>query len=64
MHHEMLTQHALFCIDVMAERVTLSQHFMTLVVPPLGVGAGLSEKVFRYKEHCTELLWNWLLKGL
>jgi hypothetical protein len=31
----MLTQRALFCIDVMTKRVTLSQHFMTHVVPPL-----------------------------
>jgi hypothetical protein len=36
MRHEMLTQRALFCIDVMAKRVTLSQHFVTRVVPPLG----------------------------
>jgi hypothetical protein len=35
MRHEMLTQRALFCIDVMAKRVTLSQHFMAHVVPPL-----------------------------
>jgi hypothetical protein len=35
MHHEMLTQRALFCIDVMAKRVMLSQHFGTHVVPPL-----------------------------
>jgi hypothetical protein len=35
MCHEMLTQRALFCIDVMAKRVTLSQHFVTCVVPPL-----------------------------
>jgi hypothetical protein len=35
MRHEMLTQHALFCIAVMAKRVTLSQHFVTHVVPPL-----------------------------
>jgi hypothetical protein len=28
----MLTQHALFCIDMMAKRVTLSQHFMMHVV--------------------------------
>jgi hypothetical protein len=36
MRHEMLTQRALFCIDVMAKRVMLSQHFVTRVVPPLG----------------------------
>jgi hypothetical protein len=29
MRHEMLTQRALFCIAVMAKRVTLSQHFVT-----------------------------------
>jgi hypothetical protein len=33
MHHEMLTQRALFCIDVMAKRVTLSQHFVMHVIP-------------------------------
>jgi hypothetical protein len=27
--------HALFCIDMMARRVMLSQHFVTHVVPPL-----------------------------
>jgi hypothetical protein len=36
MHHEMLTQRTLFCIDVMAKRVTLSQHFVPHVVLPLG----------------------------
>jgi hypothetical protein len=44
MHHEMLTQRALFCIDVMAKRVTLSQHFVTRVVPPL-VCASASQTV-------------------
>jgi hypothetical protein len=32
MRHEMC---ALFCIPVMAKRVTLSQHFLMHVVPPL-----------------------------
>jgi hypothetical protein len=36
MRHELLTQRALFCIDVMAKRVALSQHVVTHVVPPLG----------------------------
>jgi hypothetical protein len=35
MHHDMLTQRALFCIDVMEKRVALSQHFMMHVTPPL-----------------------------
>ena len=35
MHHEMLTQRAPFCIDVMAKKGMLSQHFVTHVVPPL-----------------------------
>ena len=35
MHHEMLTQRAPFCIGAMAKRGTLSQHFVTHVVPPL-----------------------------
>jgi CDP-diacylglycerol pyrophosphatase len=32
MCHEMLP---FFCIDVMAKRVTLSQHFVAHVIPPL-----------------------------
>ena len=35
MRHEMLTQRAPFCIGVMAKKGTLSQHFVTHVVPPL-----------------------------
>ena len=35
MRHEMLTQRAPFCIGTMAKRGTLSQHFVTHVVPPL-----------------------------
>ena len=35
MRHEMLTQRARFCIGVMAKKGTLSQHFVTHVVPPL-----------------------------
>ena len=35
MRHEMLTQRAHFCIGAMAKKGTLSQHFMTHVVPPL-----------------------------
>ena len=35
MRHEMLTQHAPFCIGAMAKKGTLSQHFVTHVVPPL-----------------------------
>ena len=38
MRHELLTQHAPFCIGAMAKKGTLSQHFMTQVVPPLGWG--------------------------
>ena len=36
MRHEMLTQRAPFCIGAMAKKGTLSQHFVTHVVPPLG----------------------------
>ena len=36
MHHEMLTQRALFCHRANTKRGTLSQHFVTHVVPPLG----------------------------
>ena len=35
MCHEMLTQRAPFCIGMMAKKGTLSQHFVTHVVPPL-----------------------------
>ena len=37
MRHEMLTQRAPFCIGVMAKKGTLSQHFVTHVVPPLSL---------------------------
>ena len=36
MRHEMLTQCALFFHHVNTKRGTLSQHFVTHVVPPLG----------------------------
>ena len=36
MHHEMLTQRALFCIDSNTKKGTLSQQFVTHVAPPLG----------------------------
>ena len=36
MHHEMLTQRALFCHRANPKMGTLSQHFVTHVVPPLG----------------------------
>ena len=35
--HEMLTQRAPFCIGMVAKKGTLSQHFVTHVVPPLEV---------------------------
>ena len=37
MRHKMLTQRAPFCIGAMAKKGTLSQHFVTHVVPPLAV---------------------------
>ena len=39
MRHEMLSQRAPFCIGAMAKKGTLSQHFGTHVVPPLGGSA-------------------------
>jgi hypothetical protein len=60
MRHEMLTQRALFCIDVMAKRVTLSQHFVTRVVPPLTTDRGSQNLRKHYMEgsdhysHTTE----------
>ena len=41
MRHEMLTQRAPFCIGVMAKKGTLSQHFVTHVVPPLAMSYAL-----------------------
>ena len=38
MRHEMLTQRALFCHRANTKRGTLTQHFVTHVVPPLGGG--------------------------
>ena len=38
MRHELLTQRAIFCIGVNAKKGTLSQHFVTHVVPPLTEG--------------------------
>ena len=38
MRHEMLSQRAPFCIGAMAKKGTLSQHFVTHVVPPLQLG--------------------------
>ena len=35
MRHEMLTQRALFCHRANTKRGTLTQHFVTHVVPPL-----------------------------
>ena len=37
MRHEMLTQRALFCHHANTKPGTLSQHFVTHVVPPLGL---------------------------
>ena len=37
MRHEMLTQRALFCHRANTKRGTLSQHFVTHVVPPLSL---------------------------
>ena len=39
--HELLTQHALFSIGVDAKKGTLSQHFMTHIVPPLPGRSGV-----------------------
>ena len=36
MRHEMLSQRAFFCHRTNTKRGTLSQHFVTHVVPPLG----------------------------
>ena len=38
MHHEMLTQRALFCHHANTKRGTLSQHFVTHVVPSTSSG--------------------------
>ena len=45
MRHEMLTQRALFCHRANTKRGTLSQRFVTHVVPPLGSLRGAKLKV-------------------
>ena len=40
MRHELLTQHA---IGVDAKKATLSQHFVTHVIPPLRPGASMND---------------------
>ena len=47
MRHEMLTQRALFCHRANTKRGTLSQHFVTHVVPPLVPDPLLREGVAR-----------------
>ena len=44
MRHEMLTQRALFCNRTNKKRGTLSQHFVTSVVPPLSPLEGSKSK--------------------
>ena len=46
MRHEMLTQRAPFCIGAMAKKGTLSQHFVTHVVPPLGLNIEMSRTCY------------------
>ena len=46
MRHEMLTQRAPFCIGVLAKKGTLSQQFVTHVVPPL---------LLPYGSECTQV---------
>ena len=41
---EMLTQRALFCHHANTKRGTLSQHFVTHVIPPLWLGYGCGHK--------------------
>ena len=52
MRHKMLTQRPRFCIGVMAKKGTLSQHFMTHVVPPLGYSA------LQVGCLCAKLKWH------
>ena len=57
MRHEMLTQHAPFCIGVMAKKGMLSQHFVTHVIPPLDAGNSLQDLVnghHSYLESITD----------
>ena len=49
MRHEMLNQRARFCIGVMAKKGTLSQHFVTHVVPPL---SSVTELLSALRETC------------
>ena len=61
MRHEMLTQHALFCHRANTKRGMLSQHFVTHVVPPLGIihnykeGVAFSDFTFLLQTLCNPL---------
>jgi hypothetical protein len=55
MRHEMLTQPALFCIAVMAKRVTLSQHFVMHVIPPLVYTIALKVGLLVIRSHSSLL---------
>ena len=67
MRHEMLTQRALFCHHVNTKRGTLSQHFVTHVVPPLAWNKELMLQPCTYGAEGTDTVdslgnnWNALL---
>ena len=54
MRHEMLTQCAPFCIGVMAKKGTLSQHFVTHVVPPLALS-------YESRYRAFQVACNWAM---
>ena len=54
MRHEMLSQRAPFCIGAMAKKGTLSQHFVTHVVPPLVRGYGYSSS-FKFESSLVRV---------
>ena len=64
MRHEILTQRARFCIGVMAKKGTLSQHFVTHVVPPLHVAScAWSRRVQPCMQHACNTVGVWFRSG-
>jgi hypothetical protein len=57
MRHKMLTQRALFCIDVMAKRAVLSQHFVMHAV----ASSWTLEELWR--QHQQSIISNFQLQG-
>ena len=57
MRHEMLTQRALFCHRANTKRGTLTQHFVTHVVPPLDKGCNKQFEISTAILRSDNSLW-------